>query len=192
MKSLGEQLLKLHMLAKGDARKARSIASTLSKKFYHHGYPLSRKECGKIGLKITEPTTDVEGLLWKLWIDLSDEMELREPFSPLALVAQNPACAALFAPAPQVNIPTNLPPQFVQPVLQAVLQQTQVVTVPATPYTLINALLESRRFASRFVSEGRIFASRFPDLSINARPIPERACWITMPLPAEEGAGGES
>lgn len=172
--------------------KAREIAKVLSKKFYHHGYPLSRKEARQIGLKVAEPSADVEDLLWKLWLDIVEELELREPFSPLTLVVRNPACAPLFAPTPQVNIPTNVPPQLAQEILKVVLQQAQVIAVPPTPYTVINALLESPRYASRFVTEGRIFASRLPDLSIHPQPIPESACWRTMPLPAQGGAGGQS
>lgn len=192
MMSLGEQLLKLHMVGKGESQKARAIAGALSKKFYHHGYPLSRKEARQIGLKVEEPSAEVEDLLWRLWLDIAEEMELREPFSPLTVIARNPACAALFAPTPQLNIPTNIPPQLAQQVLQAVLQQAQVVAVPPTPYTVINALLESPRFASRFVTEGRIFASRLPDLRIQPQLTQERACWRTMPLPPHGAAGGHS
>jgi hypothetical protein len=134
----------------------------------------------------------VEDLLWRLWLDIVEELELREPFSPLTLVAQNPACAPLFAPTPQVNIPTNVPPQIAQQILEAVLQQAQVVAVPPTPYIVINALLESPRFASRFVTEGRVFGCRLPDLRIQTQLAPERACWRTMPLPIHGAAGGQS
>jgi len=192
MMSLGKQLLKLHMVGKGESKKARKIAAALSKKFYHHGYPLSRKEARQIGLNVVDPPPEVEDLLWRLWLDIVEELELREPFSPLTLVAQNPACAPLFAPTPQVNIPTNVPPQIAQQILEAVLQQAQVVAVPPTPYIVINALLESPRFASRFVTEGRVFGCRLPDLRIQTQLAPERACWRTMPLPIHGAAGGQS
>ena len=183
MMSLGEQLLKLHMRKRGESRKAHGIAEALNKKFYHHGYPLSRKEAKQIGLKVVEPPLAVEDLLWRLWLDIVEEMEVREPFSPLAVVAQNPACAPLFAPILQVNIPTNAPPELVQQLLQAVLQQVQIVAIPPTPYTVINALLESPRLASRFVTNGHIFGSRLPDLHIQTSLAQMRAYWRTTPLP---------
>jgi len=192
MMSLGDQLLKLHMRKRGESQKAHAITVALSKKFYHHGYPLSRKEAKQIGLKVTKPPADVEDLLWRLWLDIVEELELREPFLPLTVVAQNPACAPLFAPIPQVNIPTNVPPELAQQLLQAVLQQVQVVAVPPTPYAVINALIESSRLASRFIMEGRIFGSRLPDLRIQVNVTQERASWRTMPLPVQGAAGGQS
>jgi hypothetical protein len=180
---MGERLLRLHMIQEGDEAKARAIAETLSKKFYHHGYPLSRSEAGNIGLKVKNPPADVEDLLWRIWLDAREEIRLREPFNPHAELANNPDCAPLFAPIAQVNIPANLPPPLAQQVFANVLQQIQVVTVPPTPYTLINALIESPRLATRFVSDGQIFATRQPDLTFKVAVMAQRAHWRTLDIP---------
>jgi len=190
--SMGEQLLRLHMTDEGETQKARAIAEALSKKFYHHGYPLSRTEAKNIGLKVVHPDQDVEDILGRIWSDIRDEMELREPFQPPAIVARNPACAALFAPAPLLQLPANLPLPMVQQVMQNVLQQIQVVQVPPTPYTLINALLESPRMATRFITEGRIFATRLPDLQLAIHILQERQCWRTLPIAVAAGVAGEA
>lgn len=184
--SLGEKLLRTHM--KGDeAQSARAISEALSKSFFHHGYPLNRTEAKAIGLKVTKPSKEVEDLLWRVWLDLTEELQVREPFSPLNVLAQDPATAPLFAPVPQISIPANLPPQVAQQVLQGVLQQIQVEPVPPVPYSLIHAVLESPRLATRFVSDGRVFGVRTPDLQVRSNVVPERASWRTMPI---EGNGG--
>jgi hypothetical protein len=185
---MGEQLLRLHMTDEAEGQKARAIAEALSKKFYHHGYPLNRTEAGKIGLKVQNPPVEVEELQWRIWSDLREELELREPFNPNALLAANPACSPLFAPAPQLSVPANLPPPVMQQIIQNVLEQIQIVAVPPTPFGLINALIESPRLATRFVTEGRILATRLPDLQLQIRVAPDRASWRTVPIP--QAAGG--
>jgi hypothetical protein len=42
--TMGEKLLRMHMTAEADIPKARGIAEALNKKFFHHGYPVSRSE----------------------------------------------------------------------------------------------------------------------------------------------------
>ena len=77
--SLGERLLCLHMQ---DHNEARTIAESLTKSFYHHGYTVGRTEAKQIGLPVEEPEEDIEKLLWQVWQDLEDEMECNNPFSP--------------------------------------------------------------------------------------------------------------
>jgi hypothetical protein len=190
MLSMGEQLLKLHMRDQSEAPKALAIAEALNKKFHHHGYPLSRKEAKQIGLKIVEPPATVEDLLWRIWLDIMEELEVREPFSPISIVKRNPDSAPLFAPATQVNIPSNLPPQLMQQILQAVLQQVQLVSVPPSPYAIIHSILESTRCATRFISEGNVFASRLPNLQLQVNVIQEHAAWKTLAI-EPEGKPGE-
>ncbi len=175
--SMSEKLLMMHM---GDAQQARAIAETLNKKFFHHGYPLGRKEAKDIGLNVTAPSSEVEALLWRIWTDVEEELRSRQPFTPLELLRNEPACAPLFAPAPLVVMPANLPPQLQQQAYQQVLQQVQVTAIPAVEYVLIHAVMESRRCASRFVTEGRILSTRLPDLTIRYNLTQERQGWRTI------------
>jgi len=192
--SMGEQLLKLHMTDEGQTQKARAIAEALSKKFYHHGYPLGRREAKDIGLKVQDPGAEVEGMMWQIWEDIRDELEVRIPCNPLTLVSANAACAPLFAPTPQVTLPAGLPAPVAQQAVQQILQQAaQVIMVPPTPFTLIHAIVESARQASRITTEGRIFAMRQPDAQIACQIVPERQHWQTVPLPATSvSAAGET
>jgi hypothetical protein len=182
--AMGERLLKLHMKDEGETQKARAIAEALSKKFHHHGYPVGRREARDMGLKIADPPVDVEDLMWRIWVDIREELAIREPFSPMSLVSRDPKAAPLFAPAPHINMPANLPPQLAQQVIQAVLQQVEVVPVPPSPYSVVNALLESLRLATRFVTEGRVFSMRLPDLQIKLQTVQERGSWRTLEIPS--------
>jgi hypothetical protein len=178
--SMGEQLLKLHMKTPAEEQKARVITEALNKKFHHHGYPLSRREAREINLNIVDADAKTEPLLSAIWEDVEDELRLREPFSPIGEVASNPACAPLFSPIPQVQIPANLPPAVAQQAYAQVLQQIGVTAVPPTGFKLISAILESSRAAEHCILEGRIFASRAHDLQLNFNVVQEKSGWITI------------
>ena len=94
-----------------------------------------------------------------------------------------PACGALFAPTHQVVIPANAPPKAAQQAWQQVLQQVTVQQIPPAPYTLVRAVMESPRLATRFVTSGQIFAARMPDLSLKVNVVPEEQGWHGEPLP---------
>ena len=80
--SMGEKLLMLHM---EDKNKAKAIAEALNTSFYHHGYPLGRKEALEIGLPIINGNEEVEDMMWKIWIDFESEMECNKPLCHLKL-----------------------------------------------------------------------------------------------------------
>jgi hypothetical protein len=112
--TMGEKLLQLHMIEEADKQKARAISQKLTKDYFHHGYPVNRSEAKEIGLKVAERDEVLEDLMWQIWSDLSDELELREPHNALRVLRKNPACQALFAPLLVVQLPANLPPQLAQ------------------------------------------------------------------------------
>lgn len=180
MVSLGEKLLSLHMTDESDAAKPRTIAEALNKSYFHHGYPVNRSEAKQIGLKITNPPADVEELLWTIWLDIEQELEVRAPFTPIRLLSRNPECAPLFAPLPHAVIPENLPPPLLQPALNQIMAAIQVLSVPLTPFKVISGVVESHRLASRFISEGRILARRLPDMQIAAHMITENLGWQSV------------
>ena len=74
---LGEKLLETHMT---DKNKIKNILNTLNAEFYHHGYPLGRKEAKDIGLNVIYPDEELEDLLWKIYEDFEKEYRFNEFF----------------------------------------------------------------------------------------------------------------
>lgn len=177
--SLGEKLLLMHMKDDADAQKARGIAEALNKEFFHHGYPVGRVEARKLGLKVPEKNDpEVERLMWAIWKDIEGEMRVREQFTLTGELSSNPGAAALFGPIPQLNIPATLPPQVLNQILGQVLQ---AVSVQPVDFEILAAVVESTRLASRFVSRGKILATRMPDMQLAVNPVPTRTGWETVP-----------
>src|SRR5437667_8170655 len=154
--TLGEKLLLLNMKGEGEKQKAREISEKLTKDYFHHGYPVNRSEAKEIGLKVADQDEELESLMWRIWTDISEELKLREPHNPLRVLAENPACQALFDAVPLVQLPANLPPALAQQAHQQVLAQIVVANVPPAPFEIIHALVESTRQASRFITNGLV------------------------------------
>lgn len=188
--TLGEKLLQLHMKSDADKQKASEISKKLTTDYFHHGYPVNRTEAKDIGLKVADHDEELEGLMWKIWCDLSEELKLREPHNPLRVLAENPACQALFAPAAVIQLPANLPPQLAQQAHQQLLAQVQVANVPPAPFETIHAVIESSRHASRFVTSGLVIGTKTADQQIRLSTLNVRQLWETVPLvaPARQGA----
>ena len=176
--SMGERLLRLHMTGESERQKARTIAETLTKDFFHHGYPVSRSEAEGLGLPIAESNSNVESLMWKIWLDVAEDLEVRRPFSPLKLLRDADESEALFSPVHQVQFPSNLSDQQTAQAVQSVLAQIPVVTVSPVPYQTVHAIIESSRLASRFVTSGSLFATRMPDLQIRIAKTQEDQGWM--------------
>lgn len=172
--SMGEKLLSMHMT---DSNKAKIIAETLNKSFYHHGYPLGRTEAKKMGLPITNPDEEMEGLLWQTYESFETEMKFNEPFDPLKLVLNSPSAASLLAPTQQVQIPGNLPADILQQVYNAVLADIQVVQIPPVDYELFQASTESEYGKSEFKTIGKVFANKLPDNNITMNIIQTSSGW---------------
>lgn len=182
--SLGERLLRLHMIGAEEERKAGEISQKLTKDYLHHGYPVNRSEAKAIGLKIAQPDEDLEDLLWKIWCDISEELKLREPHFPLTVLADNPACQPLFEPVPVIQLPANLPPAIAQQAYQQILNQILVTNVPPAPFETIHALIESTRTASRFVTSGLVVGAKTPDQQLRISTLNIRQRWVSVPVVA--------
>lgn len=161
--SMGEKLLSMHM---SDNNKAKTIAETLNKSFYHHGHAVGFSEAKKIGLPVSKPKEELKQLLYQVLCSFEDEMEFNSPFNPLQVVLNNPQTSALLQPVNQIQLPANLPNQVLQQAYQQVLQQIQVVQIPAVDYSLFIASLESIYCKSQFRIRGKIFSNRLPDNNI--------------------------
>lgn len=182
--SMGEKLLRMHMKNDAEGQKAKTIAETLNKKFFHHGYPVGRNEAREIGLKAIDPEENLETLMWQAWQDLEAEMQCRDPFNYMHEIEQSAVATLLFAPIPQANIPAGLPPALAQQVLQQILQQIGVTALPGVNYQKKQAILESPRQASAFFTRGMIFAKRDSDLKISVNDVVLFSGWGNIPLPA--------
>ena len=78
-----EKLLAPHMT---DKTKIKSIIDSLNNNYYHHGYPLSRKEATNLGLPIAKSSQELEDLLWSLYKDYAEEMSFNIPHNPELLI----------------------------------------------------------------------------------------------------------
>lgn len=85
--TLSEKLLVEHT---GDKGLAEKISRQLNSLFYHHGYAVSRKEAKDMGLKVIYPDKELEGLLWKLWLDYADEMQMNSDFDIMNEMMKQP------------------------------------------------------------------------------------------------------
>lgn len=81
--TMGQKLLSTHM---NDENKSKVISETLNTKFYHHGYPLARKEAKEIGLPISNSNSNLENLMWKIYEDFMEEMDFNTPYNPQSII----------------------------------------------------------------------------------------------------------
>lgn len=109
--SMGEKLLKTHMK---DETKIKVISETLNTKFYHHGYPLGRKEAKDIGLPIQEVADDIKDLMWQITEDFMEELEFNKPFNPNLLIQEKLSQQ----PQPVPNVPNVISEQVKQVCLE--------------------------------------------------------------------------
>jgi hypothetical protein len=98
--------------------------------------------------------------------------------------ASSPSAEALFTPIQQVNLPADLPPPLMQPVLQKIVNGLAVSGVPPVDYELLTAVVESCRRSSRFVIRGKIMACRMPDLQLAANVVQTHIGWSQHPASA--------
>jgi hypothetical protein len=174
--SMGEKLLRLHMTKESDISRAQSIAKAIAKGFFHHGYPLGRKEAKEINLPVDPPNPKVESLMWRIWLDIEAEIEARNPFSYVKLLMASNEASKLFKATPQLNLPPNAPPDVLQAIL-AELAKDGVEMIEPVDYEVVTALMESNRHASREVRKGKILAYRSPDLEIVTNAVMTQHVW---------------
>lgn len=74
------KLLRLHT-EKDQEHKIDEIVETLTSKLFFHGHPINRKEAKEINLKVEEPDSETEKLIWKLFQEYESNLELTTPFN---------------------------------------------------------------------------------------------------------------
>jgi hypothetical protein len=181
--SIGEKMLLMHMAEADGKQSARAISESLNTKYFHHGYPLSRREAKEIGLPVAAIDDTLDNLMWSIWRDIEAELRLREAFVPLELLKADSNCSALFSPVAQIQFPVGANPQLQQMLLQMFAQQVGLQKVPPASYENTLALMESLRVASKSRIIGQIFATRGYDLEFKIQMAPETVGWVDVPLP---------
>jgi hypothetical protein len=161
---MAERLLKLHMKGE-DAAAAEVIAQKLSKNYFSHGHALGRSEAQALGLNLAEADPKLEDLLWKVYVEFEGEMQMNKQFDPSMEYLADPGAAPLLAAPPFVNVPSNAPPQVVQQIWNQVMQASGTSQGPVLDFELVHAAVESSRLSTRFVTRGKIFGARQPDLN---------------------------
>lgn len=172
--SMSEKLLNAHMK---DSAKAKSIAGQLNRSFYHHGYPLDRKEAKEIGLNIIEPNEELEKVMWEVWEDIQDEMKCSEPFSPIEVLFKDAAIKDILTKNTILNFPANIPANILQQVIQNIISQLATIDLPGQEYEHFQATLESLYCRSEFKTNGIITASRRADYSIAVNVLKTASRW---------------
>jgi hypothetical protein len=74
------------------------IVDELAEKLYYHNYTISRVEAQNIGLPVKPASAELELVLYSLYEQYEQEMQLGQPFDP----------AALSANAPEINMPVAM------------------------------------------------------------------------------------
>lgn len=65
-----------------EERRIETIVQALTEKMYAHGHGIGRAEAGEIQLQVKEPDTDLEDLIWKLYLSYEGEFKLEESREP--------------------------------------------------------------------------------------------------------------
>lgn len=86
VRSLAQKLLALRRNPP-PADRVRHIVDSLTEKLYAHNHMIPRREASaEIGLATTYPDAELEGLLWTLYEDYEQELQLNQPFNPADIV----------------------------------------------------------------------------------------------------------
>lgn len=172
--TMSEKLLGLHMK---DQNKARAISEQLNSSFYHHGYPLDRKEAKEIGLNIIEPKDELEKTMWKIWIDVKEEMKCAEPFLPLEILCEDADIKEALTNSTLINIPANAPPIVMQNIAQNIINALNIKDIPGKEFEIIQATVESINCRSEFKTTGIISANKKADLTIAVNVVTIKSKW---------------
>ena len=91
---LARKLLAMH---EKDQKKIEKLVDTLTKELPSHQYLISRKEAKEeLGLKVSEPSGRLDELIWNLYKDYEEQLQLNEPYNPEAVVGTTGSVTTTF------------------------------------------------------------------------------------------------
>ncbi|HEV8232756.1 MAG TPA: hypothetical protein VGQ75_10455 [Thermoanaerobaculia bacterium] len=184
--SVGERLLKLHLNETEGEGRAKQIAENLNKSFFAHGDAVSRTRARELQLQVAKDDAELEALIWEAYLAIESYMELRHPFVPQRLFLADAAAAASVRPHAPVALPPNAPPQLVQNVWTTIGNQAVTAAAAAgveVRYSVVNALMESRRAASEHRTEGAITGFRTPTGELQLNLLDREGGWKSVTVP---------
>ena len=85
-KQITEKLLLMHLDKINDKEKIENIVREITGDICIHGYPITRDEAASLGLNMVEPDQNMENLMWELYENYAEKMELKKKFDPIAIL----------------------------------------------------------------------------------------------------------
>ncbi len=85
-KQITEKLLLMHFDKNDDKEKIESIVKEITGDICIHGYPITRDEADSLGLNMAEPDAELEKIMWELYENYAEKMELKKKFDPVAIL----------------------------------------------------------------------------------------------------------
>lgn len=180
---LAEKLLGFHMTDDTNGAKRKAIIEHISRQCHSHAYPVSRQEAHEMGLPVSvDQDTELEDLMWALWLELEAEMKERELYDPIIELLRSSEGQKLLTPVPQLSMPINAPsPNYLQANINEVNGDVNMNINPVE-FSYIDAMIESEKLAFHSVAKGKILACRTPDLMIHYNSIFTSRGWIAVTI----------
>lgn len=81
IRMVATKLLQSHVEPLSDS-KIQDIVKELIERIYFHGHGIARKEAKSMGLKVQIPDPETEDLMWKLYLEYEQSLQLKDVFIP--------------------------------------------------------------------------------------------------------------
>src|SRR5680860_329476 len=98
-KQIVGKLLLMHFDKDLDKETIEKITNEITGDICIHGYPITRDEAESLGLKMIEPQQDLEKLMWELYENYAEKMELKRKFDPVTILGGQEMASFKFAGA---------------------------------------------------------------------------------------------
>ena len=80
---LAQKLLRKHM-GRSEEHQIETIIENLKSNLFYHGHPINRKEAkSDLNLKVSEATGNLENVMWNLYLQYDEALQMSSPFFPL-------------------------------------------------------------------------------------------------------------
>jgi hypothetical protein len=183
--SVGERLLRMHMIDQAGREAAKQIAESLNKSFFAHGDAVSRTRARELSLRVAPDDPVLEALLWKAYVGLEAYMDLQTPFNGLHLFLADPEALRSLDPVAPLPIPPNAPPGLQEHLWQQTANQLlekALAPAPQVPFSVVLSVVESPRIASECFGRGQITAHRVQGGEVQVSILTTELGWRPVPV----------
>lgn len=101
---LARKLLASHEKSKS---KIGRIVNTLTRELPSHEYLITREQAKELGIPIVQPPEQLEQLIWQLYKEYENWLELNKPYNPEEILGPNPSTVATFDRAVIESLKSN-------------------------------------------------------------------------------------